>query len=691
MSLALLERSHLGRKTARLLSFSALINGRNISQSFLEPILEKFVGLKPDRDDFLLNMIADASDLSLVENLFNNSRGACYSIHPLIIEWLWRRQAEDSFQKGIQQAIASIASFISSDIHHSQEVDYEVLGHIQSCLRLIHNHGMGDNVKLGKGAFRGIGITISNFLSGSNAIEQGEKILQTVVSEVYDSPNVPGTELGPELSKALYDLGFLALKRGDLQEGTRHFLTVVSACNGQPSLSTIYALNHLCLIYMAQGDLQKATNQCLKVFSRVPPHFQTDELIMWAVLLNEIMHGFYFPLSLSSSMIDSLYKRDSLTAKAARTLRSGITLLTAMMTRITLQTENLLSSLIHYHLGLILILSNSRTGALEEFRLSLQTLSRVLPRNLVENSFGIEYRLGLYVAVGTLAQVHFVGNADPCLYILSQADTPAKLRESWMSVTKGIEHSFVPDPVIFFLENPAIIEQGRFTNGGILYPPAGIDHILFSLILFDRNDEASASDGGQDRPWAKIRNLAIGLGLRNKGSAEIIAKVQNGIRIRESICGASDVELIMAKHHLGSHYFQLGQFLQAAKIYKEISDAAVGMESAKRILLFSINAQARCMIRLKRQESFNNIKNSFPDINWQEIEAEEQEFEKKEKDELSKLVDLFSHERSVRVQDIILMVEKCLGRAQDESERQLALHVLERANRLISLQQESEN
>ncbi|KAI7968916.1 hypothetical protein EIK77_007611 [Talaromyces pinophilus] len=687
MSLALLERSHLGHKTARLLGFSALVNGCNISQSFLEPILEDFVGLKPDRDDFLLNMIADASDLSLVENMFHNSRGACYSIHPLITEWLWRRQAEDSFHKDIQQAVASIASFISSNTHHSQEVDYEVLGHIQSCLRLVHNHGMGDNVKLGKGAFREIGITISDFLSGCNAIENGEEILQTVVSEVYDSPKAPGTELSAELSGALSSLGFLALERGDLKEGTRHFLTVVSACYGQPSFSTIYALKQLCFIYMAQGDLQKAIFQCLEIFSRVPPHFRKDELRMWALLLDGIMRGFYHLLSLPSWTIDSLYKIDSLTAKAARILRSGITLLTAMMTRITPQAESLLSSLIHYHSGLILILSNSRTGALEEFRLSLHTLSRVLPRNLVENSFSIEYQLGLYVAVGTLAQVHFVGSADSYMDIFS--DTPAELRDSWMSLTGDIEHSYVPDPVIFFQENPTIIDQIRFMSELDLYSPADIDSILYSFTLLDEYDEPDASYGGQDRPWAEIQHLAAELKLKNKRTSEIIAKVQDGIRIRESICGASDVELLMAKYHLGAHYFRQAEFLQAAKIYREISDAAEGMESTKWMLLSSVHGQARCMLRLKRPEDFNNIKKSFPHLNWQAFEAKEQKLEGIIKDERRKLVDRLFHGRSV--EDIISVAETHLGQTQDIESRQLDLYILERGNHLLSSQQEPES
>lgn len=682
MSLALLERSPLGNKTVRLLSFSALINGRNISQSFLEPILEKFVGLKPDRDDFLLSMIADASDLSLVENLFHNSRGACYSIHPLIIEWLWRRQAEDSFQKDIRQAIASIASFISSDTHHSQEMDYEVLGHIQSCLRLIHNHGMGDNAKIGKGAFREIGITISNFLSGNSAIEQGEEILQTVVSEVYNSRKAPGTELGIELLKALNDLGSLALERGDLKEGTRHFLSVVSACHEQPSLSTIYALNRLCFIYMAQGDLQKAINQCLEVLSCAPPCLRMNSLKRWALLLNEVMHGFYYLLSPSSQMVDSVYKRDSLRAKATRTLRSGITLLSAMMTRITLQTENLLSPLGHYHLGLILILRNSRTRAIEEFRLSLQILSRLLPRNLVENSFSIEYQLGLYVAVGTLAQVHFVGNADSDMYILS--DTPAKLRQSWMSLTGDIEHLHVPDPVIFFQENPAIIVQARSNQ----YSPARIDYILLSFISFDQNHEADDSYGGQNRPWAQIRNLAVGLELKKNRTSESIAEVQNGIRIRESIYGASDLELLGAKFNLGSHYFREAKLLQAAEIYKEISDAAVGMESTKWMLLSSIRAQAKCMLQLKRQEDFNNIKKTFPDINWQTFEAEEQKLKEKEKEQSKKIGDLM---HGMSVPELISVSETLLGQTEDESQRQLCLQLLARANRLLSSQQELEN
>ncbi|KAF3407272.1 hypothetical protein DPV78_000058 [Talaromyces pinophilus] len=546
---------------------------------------------------------------------------------------------------------------------------------------------MGDNVKLGKGAFREIGITISDFLSGCNAIEQGEEILQTVVSEVYDSPKAPGTELSAELSDALISLGFLALERGDLKEGTRHFLTVVSACYGEPSLSTIHALDQLCLIYMAQGDLQKAIDQCLKVFGRVPPHFQTDELIMWALLLNEIMRGFYFLLSLSPPMIDSPYKIDSLRAKAAKTLRSDTTLLTAMMTEITLQTENLLSPLAHYYLGLILILRNSRTGALEEFRSSLQIISRELSRDLVEDPFSIEYQLGLYVAVGTLAQVHFVGNADSYMYIFS--DTPEKLRDSWMSLIADIEHSYVPDPVIFFQENPAIIDQIRFTNEGDLYSPAETDHILYSFILSDENDEPDASYGGQDRPWAEIQHLAAELKLKNQRTSEVIAKVQNGIRIRESICGASDVELLMAKYHLGAHYFRQAEFLQAAKIYKEISDAAEGMESAKWMLLCSVHAQARCMLRLKRPEDFNNIKKSFPNINWQAFEAKEQKLEGIIKDERRKLVDRLFHGRSVK--DMISVVESRLGQTQDIESRHLYLYILERGNHLLSSQQEPES
>lgn len=106
------------------------------------------------------------------------------------------------------------------------------------------------------------------------------------------------------------------------------------------------------------------------------------------------------------------------------------------------------------------------------------------------------------------------------------------------------------------------------------------------------------------------------------------------------------------------------------------------------MLLSSIRAQAKCMLQLKRQEDFNNIKKTFPDINWQTFEAEEQKPKEKEKEQSKKIGDLM---HGMSVPELISVSETLLGQTEDESQRQLCLQLLARANRLLSSQQEPEN
>lgn len=179
LSLNLLETGINGSAWVHLLIISAFLNGRKISQACLTLWLKHIGGYpnnegisvdlsEPERtiitqrigeamgnsiDDKFLRFVADAHNLSLIQRQMDGKLGVCYSIHPLVLEWLQRRLHENERRDYIYEGF----SVVETCIHHVEdhndlliELQHEMIGHCRACLQ--NNAKLSEgNDKLGTG------------------------------------------------------------------------------------------------------------------------------------------------------------------------------------------------------------------------------------------------------------------------------------------------------------------------------------------------------------------------------------------------------------------------------------------------------------------------------------------------------------------------------------------------------------
>jgi hypothetical protein len=647
MSLSLLKEGECGSLKEEFLTLSAVMNGRNISQLVLEPIFERFErteitdghnykqvilksifmshSSKLDMDDWFHNFVTSASNLSLVEILSHDVKDISFSIHPLIIEWLWRRQTDELLHSFLRRAISTISVFLVKFRSPSQEVEYEVLSHVQKCLRLVEYHGLGDQVKLGAGDFYVEGAIIAEFLERNHREEDGEQILRSLV--LKSNALLDDYEIGID-KNAHISLAKVLEKQGDLEKAMEHWSTILSSSTiKKPSVDVRIALKRTCQFYLRKATPEIARQRCLTVIETLLPYFQVQDLKEWIIFLKDIMTTFYRSLSNSLMKNSNKFNQHWFTMTASQVfqdqaLQDTIPLAAAMTSQICFLVPNyILKSLMQYHTGLCEILRDRMGDALVAFQASLECLGS---RPSADSGHS-EDPLALYITVAVTVQLYL---NYLCLDFDSFYEMYKGLCLSFRRLVPPSERSSASSPIDYLQKHPTLSNAlGLFKKMTPLCGIIWIDDSLFTLV-FEEGDNSSEPDGqaGSNISWAAVREISTELvATLMEESSSLAAIVEEGIRIRESLCGASDSELLKTKECLATYYFIRKGYSPSADVFLQIYQALTDAQCSEKMKMRdkAIRSRGSCLSRLGRLDEFNEMRERFSHIDWIAVEEEE--------------------------------------------------------------------
>ncbi|KAF9890396.1 hypothetical protein FE257_006064 [Aspergillus nanangensis] len=505
MSLAIFKQCEFSLAKEDFLAFLPMLDGHCISQSVLQPILERSLPV-PKLGDWYSRAVRQASDFSLVNIEPQNLQGTTFSIHPLIIEWLLTRPIRKTFHVYLRNAISGIAQLLNTS-HHSQEMDREILTHLRHILMLAKVHELGDNANFGDKVLRDSCILICRFLAEHSREEEGEPILRVLVSQKPNLLQISNTEVESYRS-VCNQLGSICRNREDFKEAIEHFSTVLNLGLVQVTFETVSALASLATLYVEIDLVRLALDLCLSVVSRLAKQVRPVRLIGWAVLLNTIADIYCYPLIMNRPSYLPLPGQQSLDMSASEMERCGVSLAIENMSEVyLLMADDTLRALVQYHLGTYAILTKQDTFALDKFRRSLELLSFACETIRLRQ---FEEQLMLYIVVGVAAQVYFMGETHPF------HQTPQKnlenLREAYTRLSPHTLLPCMPDPIDFFRQSPDLL--GLLRGQRQIHPTLGaykLNHTLFDLIVerkhgnsaFDqqnipRHSGSAANASGQD-------------------------------------------------------------------------------------------------------------------------------------------------------------------------------------------------
>lgn len=403
MSMDLLKSGEFGALKEVFLTLAGFLNGRHISQEVFEPLFSIFVvPWKPDATDMFLNFIADASDLSLVENIIHDAKGASFSLHPLVTEWLWRRLSDDTLQMYIERAIFSISTFfLGSECRQSQDMAplrYEILAHMQQCLRLLRNIELHAEIAFDDQRYINSIRSFAKFLDDCSLLADAENILLDLVSTLQSR-----TSHETELQFIQTHLGEICMKRHDLKRAEEYFFTVLDSNCALPTKLVVPALLNLCSIYLRQGFPKKATQLCLSVVQDCLPHFQVNQgFKLWSSVLRFIMQEFLVYLCKRSQIHSSYLHRTSMLTLIPE-LQDVVFLLIDLASQLSSLMNNIsLRCFMKYHSRLGKILHNNIDEALSTFEECVHCLGLEDSTDIRPN----EQQLRLYIVLGITAQIY---------------------------------------------------------------------------------------------------------------------------------------------------------------------------------------------------------------------------------------------------------------------------------------------
>lgn len=617
MSLDLFKSGDFGPLKEDFLTSAGFFNGRQISQEVFELIFfrETVPLLKPDSTNSFLDFVYDASDLSLVEKITHSVEGISFSLHPLINEWLWRRLPDDSFERHVGQAMLVITTFIASQFtgnsQLSQDMDYEILGHIQQCLRFLNNIELDTDTEVHIYGFSILCFT--HILKKHSRLQDAEKVLRHLASIQKLSTS--------DTRKTSYEwvhayLGLICMQRGDATEAEEHFLTVLNSvrqpCGGESKM----ALREICSIYLRQRSPDKAAGLCLSAIQNLLPYFHVDDLSQWVSFLMEIVDILRGWLQEAPSMDPCFDRGAALPATSIdgffHDLKISAFTLTSELSFI--MTNNSLQSLMKYQSGLLKLLCDASDEALIAFEECVQLLK-------IETLTDIsrpKQQLKLYIVLGITVQLHMD-------FLVLSPDSSSAMYNQLITIYAGLiprdQQSSIPDPIDYVLRKSGLfleLKQKRRRANIIT-----MDTALYRWVF-----DTSSLIGCEFPAWENIQSsvLDLGLGLITP-SPDLLAKLHEGLRTRERIFGSADSKLCQAKRVLASCYeHKMHDYLSSVELSHQVYEALAGEHSD--LLGDVTRVYLEGLIKMTEQEDSTELKARFPRFHWVFLE----EFEKRKKD-----------------------------------------------------------
>lgn len=617
LSLNLLEARNNGVSMAHLLTLSAFLNGRNISQATLIPWL-KYIGnsinIFPWDDntvytgsgsyDFaqrthrgvnkslfednelienkFLQFVADAYNLSLIQTLTHGKRGACYSIHPLITEWLRRRLHENDYREYIYDSIFAVEIFLNQDEVEGESIEmvHEMLGHVRACFQNSTQLGESDD-RLGAGSLREAGLKMCYFLGG-NGIGTDNEVERILRIALNATPGYWDGDLKLLNRSPLSMLGLICFKKKELSEAAMFYEELLSLSERfYGDAHTLKALTTLCDIYIMQQNPQKAYSCVLDVFANWEKSF-TDEnnLWEWTRLLGE------FPAH---------ELRGSHAGFAVKLLEDLASLVNSSNQVRSKYTQGILYNSAVYHLGRALLLCQQYDQAGQSFSETLRRLSD-LPRG--DEAFLLTLKCLSHLSA---------------LKILQGKEDESEAFQRQIVELLG-DQDFRGRPAIEAVRRQAFLNMisGLTRSTAVIH----VDTAILSFMSFK-----------DQLPVVKINTLKSLTGqlsvvlFSGEPHKELYASLEKALVIVERLFGPADAEVIRSKRLMAMYLFGVEDYEEALRIWEEVLEFDPTQDETE--VLFRVRCKARCLRRLGRYSEYEALKARFPETDWLALEDEE--------------------------------------------------------------------
>jgi tetratricopeptide (TPR) repeat protein len=627
LSLNLLEARNTGISLTHLLTLSAFLNGRNISQATLIPWLKyvsNSINLFPwenkraytgsGRFNFaqragdgvnkslfedngsienkFFQFVTDAHNLSLVETLTHDIRGACYSIHPIIIEWLRRRLHENDCCEYIYESIFAVETFLDQNDgqNESIEMEHEMLGHVRACFQNSAQLGETDD-RLGSGKLRAAGLEMC-FLLADNGMDTDTEVERILRNALNATPEYWDGNLKLLNRSPLCILGRGCFKKKELSEAAMFYEEALSltAAGFYGDMVTLEGISTVCDIYIMLGNPKKAYSNVLDVFTNWEKCFAKDENLWdWMRLLGSFPRG---------------ELRESCPEFAIEFLKDLAALVSSNKLARSKYTQGILYNSVVYQLGRALLLCQQYDQADLSFS---ETLGRLLDIPRGDEAFLLTLKCSTHLSLLKRNQ--------------SKVDESEAFQRQIAELLS--DQDFQGRPATETV-HPSDFLTATSGLAGVGNDLKHIDEYIMALISFNYQFPG-VRPGVRTGTLSDLRtqlSLAI---INGEPQKEQYANSEKALRIRENLFGSADAEVIRSKETMAIYLYFFKDYEEALRLCGEILDIYLTQGHIE--ILPSVRSKARCLRRLCRYGEFEALKERFPENDWPAFEEEEAQLE----------------------------------------------------------------
>ncbi|KAI9858058.1 MAG: hypothetical protein M1813_007870 [Trichoglossum hirsutum] len=208
------------------------------------------------------DIIVELLNLSLLQNVDIRSEGSCFSLHPLVTDWLKLRTDQKGRQKYTMEATAILTNYINAqdlDVLPLQ-IKLDVLSHVDMCIQNNREY-LPESDELDFAFLRGSAFTFGYFYDNQGRLAEAEAMYERALAG-YEKA------LGPDHTSTLYavnNLGNLYSSQGRLTEAEAMYERALAGFEkalGPDHTSTLRTVGGLGDLYKSQGRLVGAEAMC---------------------------------------------------------------------------------------------------------------------------------------------------------------------------------------------------------------------------------------------------------------------------------------------------------------------------------------------------------------------------------------------------------------------------------------------
>jgi len=556
--------------------------------TWAQPLLDD---LDQDSNTFL-RFIRDAHKLSLVYSMsYNDDRGLCFSIHPLIRSWLRRRKESIQFiHDAIGLTLILLFKLGSNDIE-TPELRFECIGHVLACIE--SNSVLPEDGKLGMGRLREAGLEMCYQTRLADFQAEKEDILINALHELDQEHGQFSASIPPWLPRnklerheqagnkrvVLLSLGDIQLRKGDSQAAEDYFNRAASLITHFDDAAAVETISSLLELYVENVDEQSIS----LIFQRIlSPLIETVEdgeeaAMLWIEFLHNIL---------------SVFTRKDRTKLCVQPLRDLLSHINAIRNTGSDQAVEFVQLSGEYFMGYIYACEGDLPKAEEHTTTALLRLGSAQANGST-----------LFLTVGSLVQlIH--------LYRLQQRESDEK--DARLAATQA------------FSDDGRFAECSRATNQNLqgCFAALGNENafrahnIIYSCLVKSRPDQTFRIEDVSEATSHLSHALYTG-----SITPEMLEKMENILRHDVRVFGRYDEWALHLLFLLATGHFMIHQFEKSQNIYNELVELAISKGRIPNPV--HVRSVARCMMWCGKDEDFAAYRRRFPDIDWAALQDEE--------------------------------------------------------------------